>query len=84
MFMSFFGALREACVPVSPREYLVLKQAIDPDLADRSFEQFYHLSRALLVKNERHLDAFDRVFVASFKSLLSLADAVAAREIPAD
>jgi uncharacterized protein len=84
MFMAFFASLREARVPVSPREYLVLMRALEADLAEQSFEKFYHLSRALLVKDERHLDAFDRVFAASFKGVVSLADTVEAREIPAE
>ena len=41
MFLSFFGALRQAHVPVTPREYLVLMQALEADLADHSVEDFY-------------------------------------------
>ena len=32
-------------------------------------EDFYYLSRAILVKDERHLDKFDRVFASCFKGL---------------
>ena len=72
MFLSFFASLRQAHVPVTPREYLVLMQALDGDLADKSVENFYHLSRALLVKDERNLDKFDVVFAAAFKGVLSV------------
>jgi uncharacterized protein with von Willebrand factor type A (vWA) domain len=82
MFLSFFAALREAHVPVTPREYLTLIQALDRNLADRSVDDFYHLSRALLVKDERNLDKFDVVFAATFKGALSLAEAVEQVEIP--
>ena len=82
MFLNFFASLRQARVPVSPREYLVLIEALEADIAEQSFEQFYHLSRALLVKDERHLDAFDRVFAASFKGVSSLAEAIDAQQIP--
>ncbi len=82
MFLNFFASLRQARVPVSPREYLVLMQALDADIAEQSFETFYHLSRALLVKDERHLDAFDRVFASSFKGVSSLAEAIDAQQIP--
>ena len=82
MFLNFFASLRQARVPVSPREYLVLIEALDADIAEQSFETFYHLSRALLVKDERHLDAFDRVFAASFKGVSSLAEAIHAQQIP--
>jgi uncharacterized protein with von Willebrand factor type A (vWA) domain len=82
MFLNFFGSLRQARVPVSPREYLVLMEALDADIAEQSVEQFYYLARALLVKDERHLDAFDRVFAASFKGIGSLAEAIDAQRIP--
>jgi uncharacterized protein len=82
MFLSFFAALREAHVPVTPREYLTLMQALDRDLADKSVDDFYHLSRALLVKDERNLDKFDVVFAATFKGLLSVAEAVEQVQIP--
>jgi uncharacterized protein with von Willebrand factor type A (vWA) domain len=82
MFLSFFAALRQARVPVTPREYLVLMQALDQGLAERSVEDFYHLSRALLVKDERNLDRFDIVFAAAFKGVASLSAAVDRVDIP--
>jgi uncharacterized protein with von Willebrand factor type A (vWA) domain len=82
MFLAFFTALREARVPVTPREYLDLMRALEADLAERSIEDFYHLSRALLVKDERNLDAFDVVFAATFKGVVSLSQAVEPRELP--
>jgi hypothetical protein len=44
-------------------------QAMELDLADRRVEDFYYLSRAALVKDERNLDKFDRVFGHVFKGL---------------
>src|SRR5271168_5354747 len=82
MFLSFFASLRQAHLPVTPREYLVLMQALDHDLAEKSVEDFYHLSRALLVKDERNLDKFDVVFAAAFKGVLSLNQAVEQVDIP--
>jgi uncharacterized protein len=82
MFLSFFAGLREAHVPVTPREYLTLMQAMERDLAEKSIEDFYHLSRALLVKDERNLDKFDVVFAATFKGALSFAEAVEVTGIP--
>ena len=75
MFLQFFTSLREAQVPVTLREYLTLMEALDADLADQSVENFYYLSRAALVKDERNLDKFDRVFGTVFKGLESLLDA---------
>jgi uncharacterized protein with von Willebrand factor type A (vWA) domain len=68
-------------VPVTLREYLSLMEAMDKDLASRRVEDFYYLSRAALVKDERNLDKFDRVFGHVFKGLDLLSDAPAA-EIP--
>ena len=84
MFLTFFAALKVARVPVTPREYLNLMQALDKGLADQSIDEFYFLSRALLVKDERNLDRFDQVFGATFKGLETLLDAMEKAEIPAD
>jgi uncharacterized protein with von Willebrand factor type A (vWA) domain len=83
MFLKFFTSLRDAQVPVTLREYLALMEALEAGLAERSVENFYYLSRAALVKDERNLDKFDRVFGAVFKGLESLQDAVEA-DIPAE
>ena len=69
MFTNLFLELREAKVPVSIREYLTLIEAVDLGLAAFDVEQFYYLSRAALVKDERHLDRFDQVFGHVFKGL---------------
>ncbi|MGL4243700.1 MAG: vWA domain-containing protein [Beijerinckiaceae bacterium] len=69
MLLNLFTGLREAKVPVTLREYLSLLEALKADLADQSVEQFYYLSRAALVKDERNLDKFDRVFAHVFKGL---------------
>src|SRR4029078_5899090 len=58
-----------------------LMQAMDKDLASRRVEDFYYLSRAALVKDERNLDKFARVFGHVFKGLDLLSDALSA-EIP--
>ena len=76
MFLQFFTSLREAQVPVTLREYLTLMEALDADLAEQSVDNFYYLSRAALVKDERNLDKFDRVFGSVFKGLESLLDAM--------
>ncbi len=82
MFLTFFANLRQAHVPVTPREYLDLMRALEGDLAERSVEEFYRLSRAVLVKDERNLDRFDVVFASTFKGVLSVAAAVEAQELP--
>jgi uncharacterized protein with von Willebrand factor type A (vWA) domain len=82
MFLTFFTELRAAKVPVTLREYLTLLEALDRDLADKRVEDFYFLARACLVKDERNLDKFDRVFGHVFKGLETVGDALGAAEIP--
>src|SRR5215813_7404074 len=69
MFATFFHELKQAGLPVTLREYLTLMEAMERDLAGRRVEDFYYLSRAALVKDERNLDKFDRVFGHVFKGL---------------
>src|SRR6202035_4832069 len=69
MFTSFFLELRAAKVPASLREYLTLMEAMRGGVADYDIDDFYFLSRAALVKDERYLDRFDRVFGQCFKGL---------------
>src|SRR4029077_18736453 len=81
MFVQFFTDLKAAGVPVTLREYLTLMEAMEADLAGRRVEDFYYLSRATLVKDERNLDKFDRVFGHVFKGLDLIEQALSA-EIP--
>jgi uncharacterized protein with von Willebrand factor type A (vWA) domain len=81
MFTGFFQELKQAGIPVTLREYLTLMEALEKDLASRQVENFYYLSRATLVKDERNLDKFDRVFGHVFKGLEALPDTLVA-EIP--
>lgn len=69
MFLQFFNELRSAKLPVTLKEYLMLMEGMDKSVIDRSVEHFYYLSRATLVKDERHLDRFDQVFGKVFKGL---------------
>ena len=83
MFVTFFQELKGAGIPVTLREYLDLMQAMEADLASRRVEDFYYLSRTALVKDERNLDKFDRVFGHVFKGLELLSDAIEV-DIPAE
>jgi len=72
MFFQFFDALRSAKVPVTLKEYLALMDALSRNIIKLKVDDFYYLSRAALVKDERNLDRFDRVFGHVFKGLESL------------
>jgi uncharacterized protein len=75
VFVGFFLELRQAKVPVSLREYLTLMEAMKRNLADYSIDDFYYLSRSALVKDERNLDKFDRVFGHHFEGIESIGGA---------
>jgi uncharacterized protein len=79
MFATFFHELKAAKVPVTLKEYLTLMEALEANLADRNIEHFYYLSRAALVKDERHLDKFDQVFGHVFKGLELMREALEAQ-----
>jgi len=74
MFFSFFAELRAAKVPVSLREYLTLMEAMHRRVAAFDVDGFYFLARTALVKDERHLDRFDRVFGHCFKGVETPSD----------
>ena len=82
MFLNFFNELRSAKVPVTLKEYLTLMEAMDKQVIAMEVEEFYYLARAALVKDERNIDKFDRVFSRVFKGLDTLADAVNVTDLP--
>jgi uncharacterized protein with von Willebrand factor type A (vWA) domain len=69
MLIDFFLHLRQAKLPVSIKEYLTLLEALRQQVIGSSVDDFYLLSRATLVKDERNFDKFDRAFGAYFKGV---------------
>jgi uncharacterized protein len=86
MFLPFFQAMRQEGVPVSLREFLVFMEALAAGLVTYDPEGFYYLARALMVKDERHIDRFDRAFAQSFQGLeaISPAEVLQALDLPAE
>ena len=82
MFLNFFNELREAKAPVTLKEYLALMEAMDKGVIDRDVEDFYYLARTALVKDERNIDKFDKVFGHVFKGLDTLGDAIESQDLP--
>ncbi len=70
MFAPFLLKLRAAGLPVSLTEWLALVGATRAGVAEYEVENFYFLARATLVKDERHMDRFDRVFAEHFRGVL--------------
>jgi len=66
VFLDFFYALREAGVPVSFQEWMMLMTALAKGQHSSSLMSFYNLSRSCLVKSETYFDAFDRAFAHVF------------------
>jgi len=82
MLIDFFFALRAARLPVTIPEYLCLLEAIKMEVIEPSVDDFYHLARMTLVKNEAHFDKFDRAFGTYFKGAAESVDL--SKDIPLD
>jgi uncharacterized protein with von Willebrand factor type A (vWA) domain len=79
MLIEFFLKLKEGGVPVSVREFLTLLEALQKRVVSGSLDDFYYLSRACLVKDEKHFDRFDRVFSEYFKGIVQTPDELLAQ-----
>ncbi|ASY64612.1 hypothetical protein SJ05684_c31890 [Sinorhizobium sojae CCBAU 05684] len=75
MFLPFFLELKAEKVPVTLREFLSLIEGMEMGIAAFDVEAFYFLARAVLVKDERHIDRFDRVFRHRFSGLEAVSPA---------
>ncbi|MEQ1773828.1 MAG: VWA domain-containing protein [Burkholderiales bacterium] len=72
MLIEFFLKLKAGGVPVSIKEFLVLLEAFEKQVIFGSVEDFYHLARTCLVKDEKYFDRYDRVFSAYFKGIIDV------------
>ena len=78
MLINLFKTLKETGVPCTLRELLDLIQALEHQIAFANINDFYYLSRSILVKDEKHYDKFDRAFDIYFKGLETLDDVIQA------
>lgn len=74
MLLNFFDSLRHQGLPVTFGELSDLITALEHHIAFADMEQFYYLSRACMVKDEKNYDKFDRAFKAHFTELEDLDD----------
>lgn len=72
MLVDFFLHLKARQLPVSTKELLVLLEALEARLVSGSLDDFYLLSRAILVKDEALYDRFDRAFGEYFTGVEAL------------
>ena len=86
MFISLFDNLRKYGIPVSLREYLTFLEALSKNINTYEIENFYILARTIMVKDERHLDRFDRAFSHTFNGSdeLTLEEILDKTELPSD
>ena len=71
MFFKLLDELRDAGIPASIKEHLMLLEALDADIIEQRPEDFYYLARSAYVKDEGLLDRFDQVFQKVFKGVMS-------------
>jgi uncharacterized protein with von Willebrand factor type A (vWA) domain len=78
MLINFFHGLRDAGVPVTPRELLDLMEGLQQHVVFASMDDFYYFSRTCMVKDEKYFDRFDKAFGLHFKDLEALDDVIEA------
>ena len=78
MLINFFHGLKDAGVPCTTRELLDLLEAMRRQLVFADIDGFYQLSRAILVKDEKYYDRFDKAFGSHFRELEGLDDIIEA------
>src|SRR5699024_12302885 len=67
MLIKFFYHLRAHKLPVSVQEYLTLLGVLRTRLMPPTIDDFYHLARMTLVKDETLFDRFDQAFSAFYQ-----------------
>lgn len=83
MLLDFFYHLRKNGLPVSVQEYLTLLETLRTDVMQPSVDDFYHLARMTLVKDETLFDRYDRAFAAFYGKIAALYPSDG-KEIPLD
>ena len=74
MLINLFHTVRSSGVPCTLWELLDLLGALEKNLVFANMEDFYFLSRTILVKDEKNYDKFDRAFEIYFKGIENLED----------
>ncbi len=82
MLIGFFFTLKDAKIPVSIKEFLMLLEALHQNIAKTTLDDFYFLARLILIKDEAYFDKFDKAFGLYFHGVDTLFDTQA--DIPLD
>jgi uncharacterized protein with von Willebrand factor type A (vWA) domain len=69
MLIDFFYHLRAHKLPVSVQEYLTLLGSLREPLMAPTLDDFYHLARMTLIKDETQYDRYDQAFAAYYRGI---------------
>ena len=58
MLINLFNTVRAYGIPASVREFLDLLNALEKKIVFADWNEFYYLSRSVLVKDEKYFDKF--------------------------
>jgi hypothetical protein len=83
MLINFFMTLREHRLPVSFTELFTLLECLKQNIIFANVDDFYHLARMCMVKDEKNFDKFDRAFAKYFENI-DILDDLSLYEIPDD
>ena len=72
MFIDLFVTLRKHKVPCSLRELLDLIALLKKGVVFANVEEFYHLAKIVMVKDENHYDKFDNAFAENFEGIQTI------------
>lgn len=67
MFIALHSMLRAAGLKVGIGEWLAVVEALDRGAVGPSLQEFYHVARALVCRDEGDFDRFDQAFAATFE-----------------
>ena len=81
MLIKFFMTLKEERLPVSFTELFTLLECLEKNIIFGNVDDFYHLSRLCLIKDEKNFDKFDRAFAKYFENV-EILDELSSHEIP--
>lgn len=77
VLLGFFYRLRSHGLGVTPQQWLTVVEGLARGLHGSSLAGFYSLARAILVRDESELDAFDLAFAEHFRGCATATAAIA-------
>ena len=82
MLIDFFMTIKKSGVNVSLKELLDLIKALNKNLIKTTSQDFYYLSRSIMVKDEKYYDKFDQAYGIFFEGIEDLDIDFLKNEIP--